>query len=124
MLYLTYQNGTVFLNSIVRHIDDKVSRLTNIVENNRFKKLSLEELAFLCSMSVSTFKREFSKLYQSTPMKWFNQQRLDHIAILLSTQNKRPIDLFEAAGYETFSNFVQAFKKRFGVTPKQYQNKI
>jgi AraC-like DNA-binding protein len=124
MLYLTYQNGASFLNELVQNVDDKVSRMTNIIENNKHNKLSLEELAFLCNMSISTFKRDFFKQYQHTPMKWFNEQRLNHVAILLKTQSKRPIELYEDAGYEDFSNFVQAFKKKFNMTPKQYQNKI
>ncbi|MEL7119881.1 MAG: AraC family transcriptional regulator [Bacteroidota bacterium] len=122
MLYLSAQYGTSFLNSIVQKADDRTSKLTNIVDNNKFNKLTLEELAFLCNMSLSTFKREFFKVYQNTPIKWFNEQRLNHIATLLRTHKKRPIDLYEDAGYENFSNFVQAFKKKFGLTPKQYQN--
>ena len=121
MLYLIHRNNADFLNSLVQNIDDKISRLTNIAENNKHKKLNLEELAFLCNMSVSTFKREFFKIYQSTPMKWFNEQRLNHIAFMLKTNRNRPIELYEDAGYENFSNFVQAFKKKFGMTPKQYQ---
>ena len=121
MLYLVHQNSPDFLNSLVQNVDDRISRLTNIVENNKHNKLSLEELAFLCNMSISTFKREFSKLYQNTPMKWFNEQRLNHIAFLLRTKRSRPIELYEEAGYENLSNFVQAFKKQFGMTPKQYQ---
>lgn len=121
MLYLIHRNNADFLNSLARNIDDKISRLTNIAENNKYNKLNLEELAFLCNMSVSTFKREFFKLYQSTPMKWFNDQRLNHIAFILKTNKNRPIELYEDAGYENFSNFVQAFKKKFGMTPKQYQ---
>lgn len=123
MLYLIHQNNADFLNSLVQNIDDKISRLTNIAENNKYNKLNLEELAFLCNMSVSTFKREFFKIYQNTPMKWFNEQRLNHIAFVLKTNRNRPIELYEDAGYENFSNFVQAFKKKFGMTPKQYQIK-
>ena len=121
MLYLVHQNNAVFLNSLVQNVDDKISRLSNIAENNKHNRLNLEELAFLCNMSVSTFKREFFKLYQNTPMKWFNEQRLNHIAFMLKTKRNRPIELYEDAGYENFSNFVQAFKKKFGMTPKQYQ---
>ena len=122
MIYLIYLNGASFLNSIVQDTDDKISRLTNIVDNNKFNRLSLEELAFLCNMSVSTFKRAFFKEYQSTPMRWFSEQRLNHIATLLKTKSKRPIELYEDAGYENYSNFVQAFKKKFGLTPKKYQS--
>jgi AraC-like DNA-binding protein len=31
-------------------------------------------------------------------------------------------DIFEEIGYENLSNFIQAFKIKFGVTPKQYQS--
>lgn len=121
MLYLSYQYGASFLNKIVQQVDSSLARLINIVENNKYNKLSLQELAFLSNMSISTFKREFFKHYKKTPIKWFSDERLEHIAILLKTKRKRPIELYEEAGYESFSNFVQAFKKRFGVTPKKYQ---
>ncbi len=121
MLYLTHNHGFDFLNVIVDSKDDKVAQLTAIVENNKLNKLSLEELAFLANMSVSTFKREFSKIYKTTPMKWFVDQRMNHAAFLLRTNSKRPIELYEEIGYENLSNFVQAFKKQFGMTPKQYQ---
>jgi AraC family transcriptional regulator, exoenzyme S synthesis regulatory protein ExsA len=121
MLYLMHQDNADFLNSLVQNIDDKISRLNYIAENNKHNKLSLDELAFLCNMSVSTFKREFFKLYQMTPMKWFAEQRLNHVAFMLKTKKNRPIELYEDAGYENFSNFVQAFKRKFGMTPKEYQ---
>ncbi|MGH1336861.1 MAG: helix-turn-helix domain-containing protein [Aureispira sp.] len=121
MLYLIHQNTADFLNALVQNVNDRTSRLTNTVENNKYNKLKLEELAFLCNMSTSTFKRAFFKQYHQTPMKWFIEQRLNHTAFLLKTQKKRPNEVYEEAGYENFSNFVQAFKKKFGVTPKQYQ---
>ncbi len=121
MFYLIHRNGASFLNRIIEQADNTTTRLVNIVNNNKLKRLSLQELAFLSNMSISTFKREFFKQYQKTPMKWFNDARLEHVAVLLKTNRKRPIELYEDAGYENLSNFIQAFKKRFGVTPKQYQ---
>lgn len=121
MLYLVHKNGPEFLNTLVSQIDDRIIRLTAIVENNKLNRLNLEELAFLSNMSISTFKREFAKVYSKTPMKWFSEQRLNHVAFLLKSKKNRPIELYEEAGYENLSNFIQAFKKNFGMTPKQYQ---
>jgi len=121
MLYLTQQHGANFLNQLIQKANPTESQLIHVVENNRLNKLSLQELAFLCNMSVSTFKRAFAKHYKTTPSKWFNGQRLEHMALLMKTQKKRPIELYEEAGYENLSNFIQAFKKQFGITPKQYQ---
>jgi AraC-like DNA-binding protein len=122
MHYLTAQHGTDFLLDLIEQQDDKTLRLKSIVENNLYNKLSAQELAFLAHMSVSTFKREFFKLYQQTPVKFFQKKRMERVAALLKSQQFKPIELYEVAGYETFSNFIQAFKRRFGVTPKQYQN--
>ncbi|MEM7660321.1 MAG: AraC family transcriptional regulator [Bacteroidota bacterium] len=77
LLYLSHAHGAAFLHSLVQAGDHKRSRLTNIVENNKLNKLSLEELAFLASMSVSTFKRAFFQEYQQTPMKWFRPKGED-----------------------------------------------
>ena len=96
-------------------------RLKNIVENNIFSKLTLEELAFLSHMSLSTFKREFKKLYNCSPSKWIQEKRLEKSAEMLRNKKERPIDVYASIGYESLSSFTQSFKHKFGITPKQYQ---
>lgn len=120
LLYLIEKEGTGFLSKLMTTVAEPTQRLLSVVEHNRLKRLNLKHLAFLANMSLSTFKREFQKHYKSTPMKWFREKRLEHVAYLMRTQNKRAIDLYEEAGYESLSNFIQAFKKKYGITPKQF----
>lgn len=122
MHYLSIEYGSEFLLGLIHERDDKTLRLKRVVENNLYNKLSIQELAFLAYMSVSSFKRAFHKTYDKTPMKYFQEKRMEHAAMLLKSQRFKPIEVYEDAGYENFSNFIQAFKKRFGMTPKQYQN--
>lgn len=121
LLYLVATKGADFLLFLVASKDDQSSHFINVVESNKLNKLTLKELAFLANMSVSTFKREFEKHFQESPIKWFQNQRLEHAAFLLKNKAKRASDIFEIIGYENLSNFVHAFKTKFGVTPKQYQ---
>ncbi|MDY8137688.1 AraC family transcriptional regulator [Aquimarina sp. 2201CG5-10] len=121
MLYLIEKQGVIFLYSLIENINDQSRNLIKIVENNKLNKLTLKELAFLSNMSVSTFKREFEKHFQESPIKWFQDKRLEYSAFLLKSESKRPSDIFEEIGYENLSNFIHAFKTKFGVTPKQYQ---
>ena len=121
LLYLVATKGANFLLFLIAAKDDQTSHFINVVESNTLNKLSLKELAFLANMSVSTFKREFEKHFQQSPSKWFQNKRLEHAAFLLQSNAKRPSDIFEDIGYENLSNFVHAFKTKFGVTPKQYQ---
>jgi AraC-like DNA-binding protein len=72
-------------------------------------------------MSTSSFKREFEKQFQSSPGKWFQEKRLEHAAFLLYNKSKRPSDIYQEIGCENLSNFIQAFKLKFGNTPKKYQ---
>lgn len=118
--YLIQKNGTGFLNPLVQKEDSPKTHFINIVESNIYNNLSIEELAFLCKMSESTFKRYFKKYYETSPIKWFTQKRLEHAANLMKNQAFRPSDIYFDCGYESLSSFIQAFKKQFGTTPKQF----
>tara|TARA_B110000483_G_scaffold237540_1_gene312487 strand:- start:682 stop:1527 length:846 start_codon:yes stop_codon:yes gene_type:complete len=122
MLYLIDMNGLDFLYSLINNSDNQNQKFIQIIESNSLNKLTIKELSFLSNMSVSTFKREFFKNFQSSPSKWFQDKRLEHSAYLLKTESKRPSDIYQEIGYKNLSNFIQAFKIKFGVTPKQYQS--
>ena len=121
MLYLIATKGVNFIYSLISNSDNSTQKFIQIVENNIVNKLSIKELSFLTNMSESSFKRVFKKHFQSSPGKWFREKRLEHAAFLLRNKSKRPSDIYQEIGYENLSNFTQAFKIKFGVTPKKYQ---
>ncbi|RZT96375.1 AraC-like DNA-binding protein [Ancylomarina subtilis] len=93
----------------------------NIIQNNITSGLSIEEFAFLCNQSPSTFKRHFQKYYGTTPKKWLLAERLK-IAKSLLENGKKPSEIFFKVGYKTLSNFIKAYKTYYGITPKQQAN--
>lgn len=122
LLYLVQRKGIEILNFFSTSTVQKHHiRLKNTVENNIFSKLTLEELAFLSHMSLSTFKREFNKIYGMSPSKWIQEKRLEKSAKMLLFERERPTDVYATIGYESLSSFTQSFKHKFGITPKQYQ---
>ncbi|MBT1705173.1 helix-turn-helix domain-containing protein [Chryseosolibacter indicus] len=90
------------------------------VEQNITNNLSLEELAFICHTSVSTFKRKFLKLYNVPPGQYFVKRKME-IATQLLLQNENPSEVFHKVGYENHSSFSQIFKQVYGISPKQFQ---
>jgi len=120
MLYLTDKYGTDFLYSLISNSDQTDQKFIRTIENSHLNKLTVKELAFLCNMSVSTFKREFEKHYSESPMKWFQNKRLEYAHFLLS-QKKSPSEVYFEAGYENLSSFSQAYKSKYGVTPKHHK---
>lgn len=122
LYYLVQKKGVEILDFFhSTPIQKHHARLKNTIENNIFSKLTLEELAFLSHMSLSTFKREFNKVYGMSPSKWIHEKRLEKSAQMLVVEKERPIDVYATIGYESLSSFTQSFKHKFGITPKQYQ---
>lgn len=121
MLYLVEKHGTDFLYSLSVNADNTTQKFIHVIENSHLNKLTLKELAFLCNMSVSTFKREFEKHYSESPIKWFQNKRLEFAHFLLQQKQKNPSEVYFEVGYENLSSFTQAYKSKYGVTPKHHQ---
>lgn len=92
------------------------------VELNIPNNLTIEELAFLCHTSISTFKRKFVKIYNLAPNQYFVQQKME-MAKWLLLQNENPGEVFYKVGYENHSSFSQSFKRVHGISPKEFQLK-
>jgi len=121
-LYLLKKYPTRLLSfqpDINKHADDLTIR--RVVETNITNNISIPELAFLCHMSISTFKRRFIKLYGKSPNEWFLQERMKLAKDLLLHHNKKPSQIYDQVGYESHSSFSQAFRKLFGKTPGEFQ---
>jgi AraC-like DNA-binding protein len=101
--------------------DDEEMQLRKAVESNICNPVTVEDLAFLCNTSPSTFKRRFTRLYGTSPVKWLVEQKIRMAADLLRNPVEKPGLVFEKVGYENHSSFTQAFKQQFKITPKEYQ---
>ncbi|MFH6946511.1 helix-turn-helix domain-containing protein [Flavobacterium sp. FlaQc-50] len=121
MLYLIETRGIDFMLSLTLNNSVPTQKFIRIVESNQLSKLTLNELAFLCDMSISTFKREFEKQYSESPSKWFQNKRLEYAHSLLNQEQRSSSEIYFEVGYENLSSFIQAYKSKYGVTPKHHQ---
>lgn len=93
--------------------------MRQIVEAHVYTDISVEELATLCNMSVSTFKREFSKVFADTPASYLKNQKLEKAKELLSLSDKRITDIALEAGFNDLSHFSKVFTQKYGVSPSE-----
>lgn len=84
--------------------------------------LSLDELARMSGRSLSTFNREFRRIFHTTPHKWIMEQRLERAKEQISRHGRKPSEIYLELGFEDLSHFSRSFKKRFGVSPRQATN--
>jgi AraC-like DNA-binding protein len=85
-------------------------------KNFRFN-VSLQRFAYLTGRSLSTFKRDFEKVFHTTPSRWLLDKRLQEAHYLISDKGKSPSDVYLEVGFEDLSHFSFAFKNKYAVSP-------
>lgn len=82
---------------------------------------SLEDFAKMCNMSKYHFLRTFLQITGKSPIEYRNDIRLSHAAEMLTEERLSVEEVGATVGYSSASYFSSAFKKKFSVSPKQYQ---
>lgn len=101
--------------------DDADERLRRVVQQHALANLTVEDLAFLCHLSLATFKRRFTRIFGTSPGQWHKARLLEHAARLLREQRLDPGEVSQQVGYSSPSSFTKAFREFHRMTPKRYQ---
>ncbi len=94
----------------------------NFMEKHYDQNLSIQELAFLIGMSLSSFKRIFKETYQGAPGKWLKQKRMEKARVLLEQTDKAVSEICDSCGYSSTSHFILQFRETFGISPLKYRH--
>jgi len=88
-----------------------------MLKNYHFN-VKLDRFAYLTGRSLATFKRDFEKIFRTTPRKWLLEKRLQEAHYLLE-KGKKATDIYLDLGFEDLSHFSFAFKKQYGLPPSR-----
>jgi len=122
LLYLLHSDPERFRAIQIITKDREQLQIKKVVESHVGQLITVEELAFLCHISTSTFKRRFSDIYHTTPQKWLLTRKLELAAGLLRSGAESPSGVYLKVGYQNHSSFSGAFRNHFGTTPSDYQD--
>ncbi len=119
------------LRAIDQEIDDTLANfeepgkidLVSYMEKNFMFNMPVERFGYLTGRSITTFKRDFKKAFNTTPQRWLTQKRLELAHYQFVEKNMKPIDVCYEVGFENLSHFSYAFKKQFGYAPKELLGK-
>jgi AraC-like DNA-binding protein len=117
--------------SILRTIDEEIDHvlanfeepgkidMVGYMEKNFMFNMPIEKFGYLTGRSLTSFKRDFKKAFNTTPQKWLTQKRLELAHYQFVEKSKKPIDVCYEVGFENLSHFSYAFKKHFGYAPTE-----
>ena len=109
-----------FLHTLV---STQANNIQRIIEANFCYNLALDDYAKLCNRSLSSFKRDFYKLYGESPARWILNKRLAYAHKLLCNSNNSIVDISFESGFENSTHFSHVFKRSFGISPLKYRQK-
>jgi len=99
-----------------------MARVQDFIDRTLGEDLSLEMIASQANMSVSGLKRLFHKHHACSPYQYLLECRISKASRIL-TETELPIsEVALATGFSSQSHFATAFKKKVGLTPKEYRH--
>ena len=98
---------------------DLLNEVLAYIELHLSEKITLEETAKHFYVSVSTITQLFRQKMGTSFYRCVTQQRLISAKTLIN-EGKSLEDVSRAVGFTDYSTFYRAFKKEYGITPRQY----
>jgi len=118
---LSNENNSRWLSWLNNLSNDKRSSMEEIMQNNYTYNLTLGDYARLACRSLSTFKREFKKIFKESPGKWIRKKRLSLAAELLEKTSLSVAEIGFECGFENQTHFSRLFREKKGVSPLQFR---
>lgn len=95
-----------------------------IQENIGNSSLSLTLLSDKMALSIGYLSSLFKRLFGSNFQEYVFNQRMERAKILLLSTDMKNYEIAETIGFEDANYFSASFKKKFGVSPNQYKEKV
>ena len=90
-------------------------------ENYCDPEFSIEALCTAFSMSTVHFRRIFSQIYHTSPIKYINSLRLTKAKDLLANTDTKIQHISQLCGFNNPYYFTKVFKENTGMTPSVYR---
>lgn len=96
--------------------------LRNMEYSENFTK-NPEHMVFLSGKSREHLSRSMRKYLGITPSDYINGLRINYASNLLINTDSQIIDICYSCGFTNLTYFYRLFKKKYGVSPKQFREK-
>lgn len=91
------------------------------LETHLGEKQTIDALCRRFGLSSTSLKTGFRRMYGQSIHRWLTQRRMKRACELLRTSDEPVLNIAQAVGYESASQFSAAFKGYCGMTPGQYK---
>ncbi len=101
----------------------KYAEIVGVMNKNIGSRLSLDEIASLCNMSVSNLKKVFFRYSGQGIAEYFNEMKIRR-AIMMMSEDKTVKEISSELGFYDQNYFSTVFKRITGKSPVKYKKDV
>jgi transcriptional regulator GlxA family with amidase domain len=119
-----WQAGYADLPLRIQHRDGKIEQAQQWLHEHVGQSCQFDGLAMRIGMSPRNFTRRFKDATGETPLAYLHGLRVDAAKRLLEDSRKSVQEISGAVGYDDVIFFRALFRRRTGLSPKEYREKF
>ena len=124
LLLIQTENASSILELVEELYSPRVANLKKVINLHQYQNLSIEKLATLCGLSVSSLKREFREIYNDSPGNYLNLKKIEKAKELLQVSDLSVSEISYEIGFNDPYYFTRIFKKKEGIPPSTYRQQF
>ena len=97
----------------------KIKEALTYLEHNYTQDFTVDQLARMCCLSVSSFRKRFTECMGTSPVEYRNRLRIQRAVTLLKNGEHTVTEAADAVGIHDMKYFGKLFKRYAGVTPRK-----
>lgn len=104
-----------------KRLNSYIEKSVNYISENYAEDIKMADVADICGLSESHFRRIFEESMSMKPLDYVNMIRIDKACELIQNEDIAMEEVGFRVGYQTPSTFNRNFKKLTGKTPYQWK---
>ena len=105
----------------IKETSVKIKEVISYIGENYMRDIKISELAEICSVSETHFRRLFGEAMNMTPLEYVNLVRIQAACDLLSKTRYSMETVAEKVGFQTVSTFNRNFRRFTRTSPYQWK---
>jgi AraC-like DNA-binding protein len=114
-------SDVTFSNDQFNYNSRRIERVFEYINNNYSKQLTLADVSKIANMPETSFSRFLKKRTGNTFVDSINEIRIGHASRMLIDTTSTIAEIAYNCGFNNISNFNRTFKKKKGLTPKEFR---